>query len=96
MTERRSQPRSLNCDLVTISWQENSAELRQIGNIHDVSSGGIGILVPYALPVGTPVTVSFRGFEARGIVKHTSHFADSPLIGIAYAEVIEFHPAMAA
>jgi hypothetical protein len=61
-----------------------------------VSPGGIGILVRHVLPVGTPVTVSFSGLESRGIVKHISHCADSPLIGIAYAEVIEFHPAMAA
>jgi hypothetical protein len=62
----------------------------------NVSPGGIGLLVRYAVPLGTTVMISFRGFESRGIVKHTSDCADSPLIGIAYAEPIEFHPAIAA
>jgi hypothetical protein len=96
MTERRSQSRSLDSSLVTISWHENSTELSQIGNVHDVSSSGIGILVRHALPVGTPVTVSLRGFESRGVVEHNSQSGDSPFNGIDYSEVIEFHPAMAA
>jgi c-di-GMP-binding flagellar brake protein YcgR len=96
MLQRRSQIRSPDCGLVTVHWQRNLTQFSQIGNIRDISQGGIGILVRDSLPIGTAVTISFRGSEAKGIVKHSSQIADSPWIGVAYSELIDFHPAIAA
>ena len=59
MTERRSHPRVLDSELVMVCWEENSKKFNQLGNIRDLSLGGIGVLVGHSLPVGTSVTISY-------------------------------------
>jgi PilZ domain len=86
MTERRSQPRLLDADLVMVGWEENSTKLNQLGSVHDVSPGGLGVLVSHALPVGTSVTISYGEGELNGIVRHNSQLIDGHFMGIEFAE----------
>jgi hypothetical protein len=82
--ERRSQNRLPDSELVTLSWEERSAKLSQLGSVHDRSRSGIGVAVDHAIPVGTPVTISFPGEELVGIVRHDTRKTDEHLIGIEF------------
>ena len=82
--ERRSQTRLPNSELVTLSWEEHSAKLKQLGSVHDRSSSGIGVAVDHAIPVGTQVTISFPEEELVGVVRHHTPTLDEHLIGIEF------------
>jgi hypothetical protein len=82
--ERRSQTRLPDSELVTLSWEEHSAKLRQLGSVHDRSSSGIGVAVDHAIPVGTEVTISLSGEELVGIVRHDTPKIDEHFIGIEF------------
>ncbi len=82
--ERRSQTRLADSDLVTLSWEERSAKLSQLGSVHDRSSGGTGVAVDHAIPVGTQVTISFAGEELVGVVRHHTPKIDEHFIGIEF------------
>ncbi len=56
MIERRTRPGITACDLVMVGWHDGIGRLSQLGNVEDLSLGGMGILVYNDLPVGTPVT----------------------------------------
>jgi hypothetical protein len=86
MTERRTQPRLTASDLVLLGWNDGIGKLNQLGNVQDLSLGGMGILVHDALPVGTPVTVSYGYGELTGIVRHSSELIDATFIGIEFDE----------
>jgi hypothetical protein len=86
MTERRLHPRLSDSDLILVSWDENGVRLNQLGNVKDLSLGGMGILLDRAFPVGTVVTVSYGEGELTGVVRHNSELIDSQLIGIEFAE----------
>jgi hypothetical protein len=86
--ERRSCTRLTDSQIVLLSWEEHSATLKQLGNVADVASGGIGVLVDHSIPVGTAVTVSrlsFLDFDLGGIVKHLSRRSDCYIVGIEFA-----------
>ncbi len=65
MIERRAQHRITASDLVIVGWHDGIGKLNQLGNVLDVSLGGMGVLVYDALPVGTPVTISYGYGELR-------------------------------
>src|SRR5690349_1482011 len=56
--EGRSCTRLTDHEPVMLCWQEHSATLKQLGNVADASSGGIGVLVDHSMPIGTAVTIS--------------------------------------
>ena len=82
--ERRSQNRLPDSELVTLSWEERSAELRQMGSVHDRTPKGMGVAADHAIPVGTQVTISFPGEELVGIVRHDTRKAEEHFIGIEF------------
>ena len=86
MHERRSQLRIPDSDLVLVSWEDNGVKLNQLGNVKDISRGGIGILVDRIVAIGTRVMVSYREGELAGVVRHKSELIDGHLIGIELAE----------
>ena len=86
--ERRSCTRLTDSQLVMLCWEENSATLKQLGNLVDLSSGGIGVLVDHSVPVGTAVTISCASFSdlaLAGTVKHLSRDSDCYRVGIELA-----------
>jgi hypothetical protein len=86
MTERRSQPRLLDAELVMLGWEEGATRLKQLGNVEDVSRNGVGVVVLDALPVGASVTVSYGKEELTGIVRHHSRRESGHFLGIEFAE----------
>jgi hypothetical protein len=86
MFERRSQLRIPDSDLVLVSWDDNGVRLNHLGNVKDISRGGIGILVDRIVAVGTRVTISYGEGELAGVVRHKSELIDGHLIGIELAE----------
>lgn len=86
MIERRLHPRFLDSELVMVSWEHAGVRLNQLGNVQDISLGGMGILLDSALPIGTKVTISYGQGELTGIVKHTSALVGGQVIGIEFAE----------
>jgi PilZ domain len=88
--ERRSCTRLADSQLVMLRWEEHSATLKQLGNVADISPGGLGVLADHSIPVGTAVTVScpsFSDFALNGIVKHLSRRSDCYFIGIEFASL---------
>ena len=95
--ERRLQPRLVDSELVMICWEENATSLKQLGNVDDVSLGGVGLVVGQALPVGTPVQVSYGEGVLAGIVRHHTPRGDDHIVGIEFVgdskdSVQHFHP----
>jgi hypothetical protein len=86
MTERRLQPRLLDSELLMVSWEDNGVKLNHLGNVKDLSLGGMGILIGCALPVGTLVKVSYGEGELAGIVRHHSELVDGHFIGIEFLD----------
>jgi PilZ domain-containing protein len=86
MGERRTQPRITACDLVLVGWHDGIGKLSQLGNVEDLSLGGMGILVHDDLPVGTPVTVTYGYGELGGIIRHSSARNPGVFIGIEFDE----------
>jgi PilZ domain-containing protein len=85
MLERRSQVRLDDCELVMIGWVESEKNLKQLGNVNDVSLTGMGIRVDYPLPVGTSVTIAYDSLSngtLTGTVRHHSHGLDGHILGI--------------
>jgi hypothetical protein len=80
-----------------VGWHDGIGKLSQLGNVLDLSLGGMGILVYDDLPVGTPVTVTYGYGEVSGIVRHSSPREHGRFIGIEFDEfskdsVVHFHP----
>ncbi len=101
MNERRSQPRFVDTELVIVSCEKHSTTLKQLGNVEDVSQDGLGVIVDHALPVGSPVTISYGDSylegELTGVVRHYSLRRDGHFIGIEFAagskdSSLHFHP----
>jgi hypothetical protein len=86
MGERRTQPRITACDLVLVGWHDGIGKLNQLGNVEDLSLGGMGLLVYDDLPVGTPVTVTYGYGELRAVVRHSSNRDHGIFIGIEFDE----------
>ena len=84
MTERRMQPRLADSDLVMLTWQESSVELKQLGNVADVSLDGLGIIVDQLIPAGTAVQVSYGDGNLLGVVKHHLIAGDAYCLGIQF------------
>ena len=73
MSEKRSQQRLLDGDLVMIGWDGGSRKNKQLGNIKDISLNGIEVQVDYALPPDPPVTICYESPSNGlifGIVRH--------------------------
>ena len=89
MTERRAHPRLLDCELVIVHWNDGSNELQQLGNVDDVSLGGIGIRCDYSIPVGTVVQISYEaesGGTLSGVVKYYLERPEGVFLGIELSD----------
>jgi hypothetical protein len=86
MNEQRSQARVLDVELVMISWEESSLTCKQLGNVEDLSPDGISVVVDYALPVGSSVTISYGEGGLNGIVRDYVPCADGYLTSIEFTE----------
>jgi hypothetical protein len=97
MIERRSEIRLSDVELVMISWRDKQRIYKQLGNVEDICSNGIGVLVDHPLPVGTQLSLSYGEGQFGGIVRHCAPRADRYLLGIQFTEedrnlAIHFHP----
>ena len=84
MPERRSQLRLVDSDLVMLTWEQSSVELKQLGNVADVSLNGIGIIVDQLIPPGTAVQISYGDGELTGLVRHHSPAGEAHSLGIEF------------
>lgn len=87
MTDRRAHFRMLDSELVIVHWREGSQDLEQLGNVDDVSLGGMRVRVDFPIPVGAAVEISyeslFRGM-LTGIVKYHLERHEGIFIGIEF------------
>jgi hypothetical protein len=86
MNERRSQVRVLDAELVMISWQQDSATFKQLGNVEDFSPDGISVVVDHAIPVGTSLTMTYGDGCLTGIVRYYAPCSDGCFMGIQFAQ----------
>ena len=86
MTDRRSQIRLLDDELVFVTWQEGETRFSQLANVNNMTLEGVGLIMDQELPVGTPVTLSYGHRELTGIVKHQSRKAFGQFIGVEFTE----------
>jgi hypothetical protein len=97
--ERRSCIRLADSQLIMLCWQENSATLKQLGNVADASPGGIGVLVDHPIPVGRIVTISspsLSDLAVSGVTKYLLRSSDCYLVGIEFASEAKSQPTFAA
>jgi hypothetical protein len=69
-TERRTEPRMLCSDLVTVHWKDRSGRNRHtVANLEDISMSGACLQLEQGLPIGTAVRVVAPGmvFRARTV-----------------------------
>jgi hypothetical protein len=69
-----------------VGWHDGIGKLNQLGNVQDLSLDGMGILVHDALPVGTPVTITYGYGQLSGTVRHSSELIEGVFIGIEFDE----------
>lgn len=89
MIERRAHPRLLDYELVVVHWNEGTDDLQQLGNVDDVSLGGMGIRVDYSIPVGTPVQISYESAALgtlTGVVRYYLNRPEGVFLGIELSE----------
>jgi hypothetical protein len=82
MSERRSEVRFNEIELVMLSWDENGTILKQLGNVEDVSLSGMGLVISNALPIGRLVNISYGEASLTGIVRHERRLGEGHFIGI--------------
>ena len=70
-----------------VGWHDGIGKLNQLGNVEDLSLGGMGILVHDDLPVGTPITVTYGYGELSGIVRHSAPKDHGVFISIEFDEL---------
>lgn len=72
---------------ILLSWHQNSAIYRRLGNVADLESDSLSVLTDLAIQVGTPVTLSrlsFLDFGYGGVVHRLSRLSDRYVIGIGF------------
>ena len=87
MPDRRAHARLLDCELVVVHWNDGSRDLEQLGNVDDVSLGGMRVRVDHPIPVDSVVKISYESlFDGMltGTVKHISEQLDGVFLGIAF------------
>jgi hypothetical protein len=87
MTERRKHIRLLDCELVVVHWNDGSRDLQQLGNVDDVSLGGMRVRVDHSIPVGTAIEISYESlFDGAiiGTVKHCQERPEGNFLGVAF------------
>lgn len=84
MPEQRSNPRLREADLVMISREEGSTTSFQLGNLENISIGGIGMIADHPLLTGMEVTISYGEGGLRAIVKHCQAIEERYLIGVEF------------
>ena len=92
--ERRSCIRLTDSQLVMLCWEEHSATLKQLGNVANASSQGVGVLASdHSIPVGSIVTISspsLSDFSISGVTRHLSRNSDCYFVGIDFASDAEW------
>lgn len=87
MIERRAHPRLLDCELVVVHWNNGTERLQQLGNVDDVSRGGMSVRVDDPIPVGSTVKISYESLFnglLTGTVKHHLERPEGVFLGIAF------------
>ena len=97
MNDQRSQPRISDAELVMICWDENGTQLRQLGNVENLSLNGASIVVDHALLVGTSVAITYGEGKLTAVVRHCASLAEGHLIGVEFVgnsrdSVLHFQP----
>ena len=104
MLEKRSHHRLFDCDLVMIGWDGGgTAKFKQLGNIADISSGGIRVRVDHPLSVNTLVTICYESLSngvILGIVRRHTPLRGQHFLGIEFAaaskqSAVPFQPDLA-
>jgi PilZ domain-containing protein len=84
MSERRSQQRFLDAELVMLAWDVDRTKLMELGNVEDLSLNGMGVIVSNAIQVGTAVSITYGDRDFTGIVRHQSRREEGHFIGIEF------------
>ena len=87
MIERRAYPRLLDCGLVVVHWNDDTRDLQQLGNVDDVSLGGMRIRVDHPIPLGSTVKISYESLFSgvlTGTVKHHLERPEGVFLSIGF------------
>jgi hypothetical protein len=87
MIERRAHPRLLDCGLVVVHWNDDTRDLQQLGNVDDVSLGGVRVRVDHPIPVGSTVKISYESLfngMLTGTVKHHLERSEGIFLSIGF------------
>jgi hypothetical protein len=84
MSERRSQVRVRDSELVMLGWDEDDVEMKQLANVEDVSPNGMGLMISNPLVVGTTVTITYGDEDLVGIIRHQSRRVEGYLVGVEF------------
>lgn len=87
MADRRAHTRMLDCELVIVHWCEGGHDLEQLGNVDDVSLGGMRVRVDYPIPVGTTVKISYESLFNGTLIGTVEHHLERPegvFLGIGF------------
>jgi len=88
MQERRTEPRLMCADMVTVRWKDDSGADRQTSALlEDISNSGVCLNLDAPLPLGTPVAIEYRKGRFEGSVCYCT-FRE-----IGYYVGVHFRPA---
>lgn len=75
-----------------ITWTGADGQVTIPGMIEDRSASGLGIQIAKPIPVGTSVTVKFRGHSVAAVVRRCARDGFGTLIGVSFKEEPEADP----
>ena len=85
MQEKRCEPRLLCADLVEIEWTDKAGRTRRtVANLEDISLSGACLQVDSAIPLHTPVKVTYPGGELNGAIRYCIYREIGYFLGVQF------------
>lgn len=91
MRDRRSEPRLLCADLVEIQWKDKSGRRRRaVANLEDISACGACLQLETAIPLHTPVVLSYPTGDLTGTIRYCVYREIGYFLGVQFDDGIKW------
>jgi hypothetical protein len=90
--EKRRDDRQLCAGLVELHWTRVDGPAVTIGNLDDLSPGGVSLLLECPLPQGTQVRFAYSGQSVSGEVRHCTPTELGWIAGVQFGPDSQWNP----
>ena len=91
MLERRNEARLLCADLVPVEWTDKRGRARRAtANLEDISNSGACLQLDHAIPVKTPVRISYSKGVLEGTVRYCVYREIGYYLGVEFQQGVKW------